>query len=80
MIGFAICRIENGSMSLKQRAARTPIGTATRIAPSVTSPLPTKIAPAPNSASSREGYHRVPVKNSPIPSIRKKGMASLMMK
>ncbi len=80
MTGFTICRTEKGRMSLRQSAASTPSGTATRLAPSVTSALPTKMASAPNSASSREGYQRTLVKSSRNPSKRKKGTASLMMK
>ena len=46
---------------------RTPSGTATTTAPSVTSALPTKMARAPNAGGSATGYQAVLVKNSREP-------------
>ena len=68
-----------GRTSLRQMAAAMPSGTATRMAPSVTRPLPKKMARAPNSGGWPLGYQAVLVKNSPMPRSLKKGSASRVM-
>ena len=82
MIGrLTICRILKGSKSLKHtQLLQYRSGTDTKIEPTTTSALPTKMDKAPNSAGDPDGYHRTDVKNSLNPSIWKKGMASLKMK
>ena len=80
MRGFTICRILKGRRSLRQTAAAIPRGTETIMDPNTTNPVPTNIDKAPNSAGDPDGYHRVEVKNSFIPSIWKKGIASLNIK
>ena len=77
--GFTACRTEKGRISLKLTEDAMASGTANRVDKNVTIALPKIIARDPNSAGSPEGYHRILVKNSPMPRNWKNGNASLAM-
>jgi len=73
-IGLITSRSPGDANSLRYMAVLTPIGTATANATIVVSIVPTNKGSTPNDLDENNGVHWVPVRNSRIETLSKKGI------